>query len=158
MKQPIVDESTPDHAEEVAFPSAIRGVLTGFSETGEPLVDFGGNPAETPISAGSTVSLSLSDVTREALLVFEDGDARRPIVIGILQSPGVRSDLQLTSPVAMTADDERITLSATKEIVMSCGQASITLTRAGKVLIRGAYVLTRSSGVNRIKGGSVQIN
>ena len=30
--------------------------------------------------------------------------------------------------------------------------------RAGKVLIRGAYLLSRSSGVNRIKGGSVQIN
>ncbi|MEP7119602.1 MAG: hypothetical protein ABJE95_01785, partial [Byssovorax sp.] len=36
--------------------------------------------------------------------------------------------------------------------------SSITLTRAGKILIRGAYVLTRSSGVNRIQGGSVQIN
>jgi hypothetical protein len=34
----------------------------------------------------------------------------------------------------------------------------LTLTHAGKVLIRGAYVLSRSSGVNRIKGGSVQIN
>ena len=28
----------------------------------------------------------------------------------------------------------------------------------GKVLIRGTYLLSRSSGVNRIKGGSVQIN
>ena len=33
-----------------------------------------------------------------------------------------------------------------------------TLTRAGKILIRGAYLLARSSGVNRIQGGSVQIN
>ena len=32
------------------------------------------------------------------------------------------------------------------------------LTRAGKVLIQGAYLLSRSTGVNRIKGGSVQIN
>ena len=31
-------------------------------------------------------------------------------------------------------------------------------TRAGKVLVRGAYVSSRSSGVQRIKGGSVQIN
>ena len=29
---------------------------------------------------------------------------------------------------------------------------------AREILIRGAYVLTRSSGVNRIQGGSVQIN
>ncbi|MEW5071937.1 hypothetical protein AB1P14_09365, partial [Pseudomonas aeruginosa] len=38
------------------------------------------------------------------------------------------------------------------------GKASITLTRAGKVIIRGAYLSSRSTGVNRIKGGSVQIN
>ena len=41
---------------------------------------------------------------------------------------------------------------------MRCGEASITLTRAGKVLIRGAYVLSRSSGANRIKGAAVEIN
>jgi uncharacterized protein (DUF2345 family) len=55
-------------------------------------------------------------------------------------------------------DSERIELTAEKEIVLRCGNASLTLTRAGKILIRGAYVLTRSSGVNRIQGGSVQIN
>ena len=37
-------------------------------------------------------------------------------------------------------------------------EASITLTRAGKVLIQGSYVSSRSTGVNRIKGGSVQLN
>lgn len=55
-------------------------------------------------------------------------------------------------------DDERLVLSAEKEIVLRCGRSSITLTRAGKVLIRGRYLLSRSAGVNRIKGGSVQIN
>lgn len=57
-----------------------------------------------------------------------------------------------------TADGERLVLKAEREIVLQCGKASITLTRAGKVIIRGAYVLSRSSGVNRIVGGSVQIN
>jgi hypothetical protein len=33
-------------------------------------------------------------------------------------------------------------------------KASITLTRASKILIRCAYVLTRTSGVNRMQGGS----
>jgi hypothetical protein len=42
--------------------------------------------------------------------------------------------------------------------VLRCGKASITLTSAGKVLIRGTYVLSRSSGVNKIKGGSIQLN
>lgn len=56
------------------------------------------------------------------------------------------------------ADGERLVLKAGREIVLQCGKASITLTSAGKVIIRGAYVLSRSSGVNRIVGGSVQIN
>ena len=55
-------------------------------------------------------------------------------------------------------DGERLVFTAKKEIVLRCGKASITLTRAGKILIRGAYLLSRSSGVNRIKGGSVKIN
>ena len=55
-------------------------------------------------------------------------------------------------------DGRRVEFTAEQEIVFRCGKASIILTRAGKVLIEGEYVLTRSSGVNRIKGGSVQIN
>jgi hypothetical protein len=47
---------------------------------------------------------------------------------------------------------------AAEELVLRCGDASITLTRAGKIILRGTYLLSRSSGVNRIKGGSVQIN
>ncbi len=58
----------------------------------------------------------------------------------------------------VTIDGRRTVITAEDEIVLRCGKASITLTKAGKVLVRGAYVSSRSSGVNRIKGGSVQIN
>ena len=47
---------------------------------------------------------------------------------------------------------------ASREIVLQCGRASIVLTRAGKVLVRGAYLSLRSSGMHRITGASVQIN
>ena len=60
--------------------------------------------------------------------------------------------------VETKVDSETLTLTANREIVIRCGEASITLTRAGKILLRGKYLLSRSSGVNRIKGGSVQIN
>ncbi len=43
-------------------------------------------------------------------------------------------------------------VSAKDELVLRCGKASITLTRAGKVLIQGSYVSSRSTGVNRVKG------
>jgi hypothetical protein len=65
---------------------------------------------------------------------------------------------EVERPQDVKIDGRRVTFEAKEEIVLRCGKASITLTRAGKVLIRGAYLLNRSSGVNRIKGGSVQIN
>ena len=43
-------------------------------------------------------------------------------------------------------------------MVLRCGKASITLTQAGKILLDGTYVVSRSSGANRIKGASVQLN
>jgi hypothetical protein len=55
-------------------------------------------------------------------------------------------------------DGKRITIEGEDEVVLKCGDASITLTKAGKVLIRGKYLLNRSDGVNRIMGGSVQVN
>ena len=81
--------------------------------------------------------------------MFEAGDPARPVVAGRLLRP---------EPVAVERDGERLELTAEREIVLRCGQASITLTRAGKVLIRGAYIFSRSTGVNKIKGGSVQLN
>ncbi len=55
-------------------------------------------------------------------------------------------------------DGKRVVLEGQEEVVLRCGEASITLTRNGKVVIRGKYLLSRSSGVNRILGGSVQVN
>ena len=55
-------------------------------------------------------------------------------------------------------DGKQVVLEGKETVVIRCGDASITLTRAGKILIRGNYVLTQSNGVNRILGGSVQVN
>jgi hypothetical protein len=97
-------------------------------------------------------------VGREVALLFIEGDAQRPLVVGLVQPPLANPAAPAVVPVAAQVDGQRIEFVADQEIVLRCGKASITLTRAGKVLIEGAYILTRSSGVNRIKGGSVQIN
>lgn len=55
-------------------------------------------------------------------------------------------------------DGEEVLIEGKKQVVLKCGDASITLTKAGKIIIRGKYLLSRSSGVNRILGGSVQVN
>jgi hypothetical protein len=58
----------------------------------------------------------------------------------------------------VTVDGKRIVLEGREEVVIQCGEAGVTLTRAGEILIRGNYLLNRSSGVNRIMGGSVPRN
>ena len=60
--------------------------------------------------------------------------------------------------VAADADGRRVRLTAQEEIVLQCGDSSITLKRNGRVVIRGSYVETHASGTNRIKGGNVRIN
>ncbi len=136
--------------------AAVVGKLIGFSASGSPLVDFEGNPDPTPLLARYTCAISLLDIGREAVLVFERNDVHKPIVLGLLQNPSNKA--LSTKQISATLDGKQVTLSAQDEIVLRCGKASIALTRAGKVLINGEYVLSKSNGVNRIKGGSVQIN
>jgi hypothetical protein len=144
---------------EPAAPTApVLGSLAGWDEAGRPLVAFPGNPESEPVPALSTVPLTAEDVGREAALLFVGGDRRRPLVIGLVQPPGPAALLRVPGKVEASVDGERLEFTAGREIVFRCGDASITLTKAGKVLIQGAYLLSRSSGVNRIKGGSVQIN
>ncbi|MBW2636717.1 MAG: hypothetical protein JRC86_04200, partial [Deltaproteobacteria bacterium] len=72
------------------------------------------------------------------------------------ESDAVAFQVQETEDV--TIDGRRVTFDAKEQIELRCGKSSIILTRAGKVLIHGAYLLSRSTGANRIKGGSVQLN
>jgi hypothetical protein len=97
------------------------------------------------------IRLEPRDQGAAVALMFELGDLGRPCVLGRM-ADGAAPD------VAITRDGDRLVLRAEQEIVLQCGDASITLTRAGKVLIRGAYVLSASTGVHRILGGSVEIN
>ncbi|WP_437573601.1 DUF6484 domain-containing protein [Sorangium sp. So ce887] len=155
------------HEERVAAEAAkagpIEGVvvgrIVGFGHNGDPLVEAAvlGDGARGGIPARAMTALGPEDEGREVALLFEGGRRDRPVVMGRMHVAGEGASAKRADSTA-TADGERLVLTAEKEIVLQCGKASITLTRAGKILIRGAYLLTRSSGVNRIQGGSVQIN
>jgi hypothetical protein len=129
------------------------GTITGFDAAGRPLVTLSAGPPGEERPARSTVPLRRNQLGVEVVLAFEGGHTERPIIMGLLVAPG-DGPRKLEAEV----DGETLVLSAKREIVLRCGQASITLTRAGKILLRGAYLLSRSSGVHRIKGASVQIN
>jgi hypothetical protein len=137
--------------------AVLVGTLVEFSSTGEPIVCWPGRDENCISSARSILPNSMLSAGMEVAVALPAGDEQLPIILGIL-SPVTPAPGPPSLALQATVDDERIELTAEREIVLRCGKASITLTRAGKVLIRGAYLLSRSSGVNRIKGGSVQIN
>jgi hypothetical protein len=156
---------TIDTQQRYRFNGIVIGTLVNLKNSATPLVDFPCNPGGPQVQACCTVALSAKDVGRKVALMFEGGDPRKPIVIGLIQHPeesqpdfpGIISN-EPQNPLEVQVDGERLVLTAQHEIVLRCGKASITLTRSGKVLIHGEYLLSRASGVNRIKGGSVQIN
>jgi uncharacterized protein DUF6484 len=149
----------------------IRGHRAGYlvqrDERG-PLVDYAGNP-HGPLVARTTVPLESLVVDRggarpEVLLVFENERSDEPIIVGRLE-PKLPVPALTPPPAALTrktvetkVDGRRVVLEAEDEIELRCGEATITLRRNGRIVIRGTYVETRSRGVNRIKGGAVQIN
>jgi hypothetical protein len=110
------------------------------------------------VPARTTVTLLREHIGVDLVVLFDGDDLRRPIVIGILQQARVGAPAEPSQLVSAQIDDQRLVLTAEREIVLRCGDASITLTRAGKVLIKGAYILSRSSGYNKIKGAAVDIN
>ena len=145
------------------LPEVVTGSVARVSANGVPEVTFHGNPAPGPVAALTTASVGPEHVGREVALVFVDGDPLRPLILGLIRETSkaalaVGDEAGSASRAQVLLDGERVVLSAEREIELRCGKASLILTRAGKVLIRGAYLLNRSSGVNRIKGGSVQIN
>lgn len=160
----------------------VIGTVVGFDESGAPIVSFPEGELGESLPALTTVTLAHESLGRRVVLSFISGDLNRPIIIGFLKSPlqsildgqevenneadgsallsSGDSEVQAahSEQKYLEVDGQRMTLEGKDKIVLKCGDASITLTKEGKVLIRGKYVLNRSSGVNRILGGSVQLN
>jgi hypothetical protein len=137
----------------------ITGTLVAFREDGvTPLVLFPDQPGSVAIAARTVVDLRGTQLGGQVVLMFENGEARRPIVMGVLQLGCEQPLSEEQGSVEVEADGRRLLVNACEELVLRCGRASITLTKEGKVLIQGTYVSHRSAGVMRIKGGSVQLN
>jgi len=135
------------------------GELVAITDEGcTPLVVFPGQPGTAALRARSVVDLHGAHVGRQVVLMFEAADPARPVVMGVLRGGEGAPLSAMPQQVDVETDGSRMVVSAKEQLVLRCGKASITLTKAGKVLIQGSYVSSRSTGVNRIKGGSVQLN
>ena len=158
----------------------IIGVFGGLNDQGEALVEYPDNPTNGALTAISTVALNHNQSGRQVAMLFAEGNPQKPVIIGLIHNtlyemienfeitpaePAVPEENQNSQQRVESGnldnvylDGKRVVLEGQEEVVFKCGDASITLTKAGKILIRGKYLLTRSAGVNRIMGGSVQVN
>lgn len=158
-----------------------HGVLVDYE--GNPR---GPLPARSTVPLDSKAIDAAATTKQGAVLLFDKGDPTAPLILGLLQPvsttpllddllcapPGptpslpagapatgsAATTLSAGSPVEAKVDGKRVVLEGKDEIVLKCGQASITLWRNGKVVIKGVQLEAQATGVNRIKGGSVQIN
>ncbi|WNG42439.1 hypothetical protein F0U61_42365 [Archangium violaceum] len=171
-KTELEKSRTPEEQEPIL--GSRSGWLVGIDASGRPLVDFEGSLAG-PVAAQLATALDARALQEAAarrqkvVLLFENGDARRPFLMALIQEPSPTPllDELLTNPAPAPAprrpveawvDGQRVTIEGQDEVVIRCGEASITLRRNGKVVIKGTQLETSATGTHRIKGGSVEIN
>ncbi|QSQ21984.1 hypothetical protein JY651_43725 [Pyxidicoccus parkwayensis] len=172
--------STPPHSQPVPDGAPPRetilgsraGHLAGLDASGAPLVDFPGNTAG-PVPARLALVLDARGLKeavskhQKVVLLFENGDPTQPFIMGLIHEPSPTPllDALLESPPEAArppmdahVDGKRVVIEGQDEVVLKCGEASITLRRNGKVIVKGTYLESRASGTHRIKGGVVEIN
>ena len=180
-EEPETVELTAQTAPHMTASEVVLGRLVGLDNNGRPLVSYalGAFNAEA-VPALSTQAVRLQDVGRQLALLFAGGDAQNPVIMGLIHSPlnevlnaasptesrvveefsgELQANLQTAAtPTETRIEGKRLVFEAEDEVVIRCGESAIILTKNGKVTIRGKYLLSRASGVNRILGGSVQVN
>lgn len=167
----------------------LLGRLDSIDETGNAIVSLPNVSLFQHQIALSTIPVLPQHIGRQVALMFTQGAASKPIIIGFIHSPlqqvletvlantnnttnenideVVFSEPLIGSSVeaaqkslesALYVDGKQLVLEGHEEVVLRCGDASITLSKNGKISIRGKYLLSRATGINRILGGSVQVN
>jgi Domain of unknown function (DUF6484) len=148
-------ENPPGRSERASAAAVDVGVLCAITSTGQALVNI--ERIGRVVESESCVVLTPGQLGHRVAVVYDRGRCDRPIVIGVLVPVPAAAD-PAPRGVTIDIDQQRLTVTAAKEIVLRCGSASITLTRAGKILLRGEYISAHASGVQRITGATVEIN
>lgn len=147
---------TPEKVDGIAI-----GTLSGFSESGDALVEVE-ELGLINIAAQALIEIDESQIAQPVALGFQGGNPYRPIVLGFLHQPAIKSELTLTPQARQEIDiveqGKRIVIEAEQELELRCGEAVILLTADGHIQLRGGYITSHADATQRIRGGSVQIN
>ncbi len=147
----------------------VTGRIVSIGADGKILVQFKNRPVTQAkfLSGSLKKEIEIHQLSRQqVLMVFEEGDPDKPIIIGLMEESlyqlfeldkKIISKEKSMQPEA-EIDGERVILEATKEIQLKCGKSSITLTKEGRIIIKGIDIVTRSLSVNKVKGSCVKLN
>jgi hypothetical protein len=140
------------------------GKIIHITNAGKATVDFPGNE-NGPIKARSIIEVSPSEIEKNTpvMLIFENENPALPIIVGVVREnlcPSSKLDKEghQGQQIETIIDSQRMILNAKKEIVLRCGKSSVTLKKDGKIIVKGAEIVSRASSTNKIKGASVVIN
>lgn len=143
------------------------GKLTGIDSHGRPLVSYGGGPFQ-PVPARIATAQSQPDAAAveakpTVLLVFENGDPHLPIIVGFVRetfepAPAAAVAVPASDNHTVELNGKVLVFEGRDEIVLKCGQGSITLRADGQIVLKGTKLVSRASQTNKIRGASVQIN
>jgi len=117
-----------------------------------------------PVQARTIVDIDPTAIGAEVLLSFPAETDGRPIILGFVRdrctrkAPRAALDLDRDQVDAYYLDKERIEIAAEQEIILRCGESSVTLRKDGKIIIKGMHVISRAKGANKIRGAAVTIN
>lgn len=179
MNRHLDSEVEQQDSEAPALPQGelLVGTLVEFDPSGSPRVRVAWEGNWHTLAATPAVSVNAQHLGRQAVLMLAGGHIQAPVLLGFVYSPldsaleqalgatpgnDEESELDakrpIQEPVEAEVDGDRTVIDGNRQVVLRCGEASITLTRAGKIILRGKHLVSRSSGVNRIMGGSIQMN
>jgi hypothetical protein len=144
---------------------AVVGTLLRVDANGRALVEFPGSQGE--VLARCAVAEQAIPSSQElpgaaVLLVFEAEDRRRPIIAGFVRDRLLSSVTPAAAPEASASEQRiraaKIVLEGEQELVLSCGQGTLTMTADGRIVIKGTRVTSRASETNKVRGAVVLIN
>jgi hypothetical protein len=138
------------------LPGVLAGEIIGVDDSGRPLVRWNDNAAIAAHAVWTPGAPSWRECIGVRVLVgFLSGDETQPVVLGLLEAPPAPGG----DPAPGTQKQpDTLRVAAGQELVIECGEAKISLRKDGRIEIRGTHLISRSSGPNKIKGGSVFIN
>lgn len=134
----------------------------GLDAQRRPLVWAEGGAGEPPCVARCLAGLAETTPLGASVLLQGFGDGEAPLILGVVNdtvAPAtVLADGAFGPLESATADGRRLVFEARQEVVLKCGEASITLLANGRVVIKGTELVSRARGANKIRGATVSIN